>query len=69
MSLQSLAEKLNNQFKTLTDMFEVLGLDIKYVVMGEPERKLYQSYLEAKQNKDFAKSDEIRNELIQRGIM
>ena len=62
-------EKLNNQFKTLTDMFEVLGLDIKYVVMGEPERKLYQSYLEAKQNKDFAKSDEIRNELIQRGIM
>ena len=50
-------------------MFEVLGLDIKYVIMGEPERKLYQSYLEAKQNKDFAKSDEIRNELIQRGIM
>ena len=62
-------EKLNNQFKTLTDMFEVLGLDIKYVVMGDDERKLYQSYLEAKQNKDFAKSDEIRNELIKRGIM
>ena len=62
-------EKLNNQFKTLTDMFEVLGLDIKYVVMGDEERKFYQSYLEAKQNKDFAKSDEIRNELIKRGIM
>ena len=62
-------EKLNNQFKTLTDMFEVLGLDIHYVVMGEPERKLYQDYLEAKLNKDFVKSDEIRNELINLGIM
>lgn len=62
-------EKLNNQFKTLTDMFYVLGLDIPYVKLNEEDLKLYRSYLEAKQNKDFAKSDEIRNTLIAKGIM
>ena len=62
-------EKLNNQFKTLTDMFYVLGLDIPYVKLNEEDLKLYRSYIEAKQNKDFAKSDEIRNTLIAKGIM
>ena len=61
--------KLNNQFKTLTDMFYVLGLNIEYVKLGDEERALYNEYLAAKQEKNFAKSDEIRQKLIAKGIM
>lgn len=61
--------KLNNQFKTLTDMFNVLGLNIEYVKLGDEERRLYNDYLAAKQEKNFAKSDEIRQILISKGIM
>ncbi len=61
--------KLNNQFKTLTDMFYVLGLNIEYVKMGVEDKNLYNQYLAAKQEKNFAKSDEIRQILIQKGIM
>ena len=61
--------KLNNQFKTLTDMFNVLGLNIEYVKLGDEERALYNDYLAAKQEKNFAKSDEIRQILIGKGIM
>ena len=61
--------KLNNQFKTLTDMFNVLGLNIEYVKLGDEERALYNEYLAAKQEKNFAKSDEIRQKLIAKGIM
>ena len=60
---------LNDYFKTLTDMFYVLGLDITYRVLSDEDKKLYQEYLTAKENKDFAKSDEIRNELIERHIL
>ena len=61
--------KLNNQFKTLTDMFYILGLNIGYVKMGVEERNLYNQYLAAKQEKNFAKSDEIRQTLISKGLM
>ena len=61
--------KLNDQFKTLTDMFNVLGLNIEYVKLGDEERALYNDYLAAKQEKNFAKSDEIRQILISKGIM
>ncbi len=61
--------KLNNQFKTLTDMFKVLGLNIEYVKLGDEDKALYQQYLAAKQDKNFAKSDEIRQLLMSKGIM
>ena len=61
--------KLNNQFKTLTDMFYVLGLNIEYVKLSDDDRTLYNQYLEAKQEKNFAKSDEIRQILMEKGIM
>ena len=60
---------LNNQFKTLTDMFYVLGLDINYVKFDDNISRLYQDYLQSKENKDFAKSDEIRKALIEKGVM
>ena len=60
---------LNDYFATLRDMLYVLGLDIKYTELSEEDKKLYNEYMTAKQNKDFAKSDEIRNELIARKIL
>ena len=60
---------LNNQFKTLTDMFYVLGLDITYVKFDDNISALYKEYLESKENKDFAKSDEIRKLLVEKGVM
>ena len=60
---------LNDQFKTLTDMFFVLGLDIKFVKFDEEISSLYKDYLLSKENKDFAKSDEIRKVLIEKGVM
>ena len=60
---------LNNLFKTLTDMFYVLGLDITYVKFDDNISSLYREYLQSKENKDFAKSDEIRKVLIEKGVM
>ena len=61
--------KLNDLFKTLNDMFLILGLDIPYVKMDENDKNLYQKYVKSKEIKDFATSDELRNELIKKGIM
>ena len=60
---------LNNLFKTLTDMFYVLGLDIKFTKFDNDISHLYEEYLKSKENKDFAKSDEIRKLLIEKGVM
>ena len=62
-------DKIGNLFKTLLDMFYVLGLDIRYVKMTEEDKKLYQNYTISKENKDFESSDKYRNLLIERGIM
>lgn len=61
--------KLNDLFKTLTDMFHVLGLDIEYTKMTDEDLKLYHDYLDAKAQQDYAKSDEIRQILLQKNIM
>ena len=62
-------EKLLNLFKSINDMFYVLGLDIPYVKMSESDKNLYQNYLKSKENKDFELSDKLREELIAKGIM
>ena len=61
--------KLNDLFKTLQDMFMILGLDIKYVKLNEEDKKLYQKYIISKENKDYEASDMYRKELIEKGIM
>lgn len=61
--------KAGDLFKTLQDMFYVLGLNINYVKLSEEDLSLYREYMNAKANKDFVKSDEIRKTLIERGIL
>lgn len=62
-------DKLLNNFKTLTDMFYCVGLDIKYVELSDEDKALYKEYNLSKENKDFARSDELRKVLIEKGIM
>ena len=62
-------DKLLNNFKTLTDMFYCLGLDIKYVELSDEDKALYKEYNLSKENKDFARSDELRKVLIEKGII
>lgn len=68
-SKESDYNKLLDLFKSINDMFYVLGLDIPYVKMDENDKKLYQNYLKSKENKDFDLSDKLRQELIEKGIM
>ena len=61
--------KLNDYFKSILDMLDVLGLDISYKVLSEEDKKLVCDYNTAKMNKDFELSDKIREELIKKNIL
>ena len=60
---------LSDYFKTLSDMLSILGLNIEYITLSDEDKALYNEYLEAKSNRDFAKSDEIRKSLIEKKIL
>jgi len=60
--------ELASRFFTLRTMFNILGLDIPFPRMSEDDNRLYERYYEARGNHDFALSDEIRKELMKRGI-
>ena len=62
-------EELGKIFKTLQDMFYVLGLDITFRVLTDEDKDLLAQYQAYKQDKNFEKSDEIRQVLINKGIM
>ena len=62
-------DKLNNLFKTLNDMYYMLGLDVPYVIMEDEDLENYAKYMESKANKDFDLSDKYRQLLIEKGIM
>jgi cysteinyl-tRNA synthetase len=47
---------------------EVLGIVLEIPHLSEDDRVLYQAYFDAKGRKDYAKSDELRNQLIAKGI-
>ena len=62
-------ERLGNISMTLKDMFWILGLDIERRVLTEDELNLYRAYLNFKKEKNFEKSDELRDRLVESGIL
>lgn len=62
-------ESLSASFSRLSQYFYVLGLSFSYPKLGEEEKALYQRYLQAKANKDFATSDQLRDVLKEKGIL
>ena len=50
-------------------MLKVLGIDVKPVVLSEEDRELFAGWNAAKAEKDFAKADEFRAKLMERGLL
>lgn len=59
---------LSLSYGRIRDYLDTLGIRIKPVVLQGEDKALYIAYDEAKKNKDFATSDQIRQQLIDRGL-
>lgn len=55
--------------KTIKDMLFVLGIYFENVVLTSEDRQLYQTWQQKKAQKQFAEADELRQQLIQKGLM
>ncbi len=55
---------IQNDFACLKDMLNILGLKLDYPILNDELKNIYNAYLEAKKEKNFAKSDELRKILI-----
>ena len=60
---------LKEDFYVIKDIAYILGLHFEPFKFDNESTELYNAYLEAKSNKDFAKSDEIRAKLIAKNIL
>ena len=60
--------KLKEALARLLDDVDVLGIRVSVPHLSEDDKRLYGEYNDAKAAKDFAKSDEIRQQLIERGV-
>ena len=56
-------------FNTINYMLDLIGIKKYEKKLSEDEKKSYKLWLNTKANKDFAKADEIRKELIDKGIL
>lgn len=61
--------KLEELYHTFSDMLYILGLSLEYKVLSKEDIKLYNEYLDAKNNKNFELSDSLRKVLIQKEIL
>ena len=50
-------------------MLNILGIEVEKPVVTDDDRKLFATWNEAKKAKDFAKADEARKELMDRGLL
>lgn len=57
------------EYQTLLKMTDVIGFVYHPRQLSEDELKLYQNWLAAKENKNFAVADKLRLELIDKGII
>ena len=57
------------KFNTLTEILDVFGITFDYHKLSEDDRKVYNLWQEARNNKDFEKADLYRKELTERGIL
>ena len=60
---------LGEAFANVRDYLDVLGIRVKETPLNEEDKSLYRAYVAAKKEKDFAKSDELRAKLIEKGIL
>lgn len=62
-------EKISKLFNTANYMLDLIGMYKYEKRLTSEEKELYTAWLNAKEVKDFSKADEIRNILVEKGIM
>ena len=62
-------EEILDIFYSIRNILDILGLKFDIKNFNEEEKSLYNEYLEAKNNKDFEKSDKLREKLIELNIL
>lgn len=60
---------LKEDFYAITKISSILGLHFTPRKLSDEDLSIYKEYLLAKENKDFAKSDELRKVLIEKNIL
>ena len=60
---------LSDLFATISKLLDILGLRIELKKITDEDVKLVDAYNEARANKDFAKSDELRPLLMEKGLL
>ena len=60
---------LKEDFYAITKISYILGLHFIPSKLSDDDLSIYKEYLLAKENKDFAKSDELRKTLIEKNIL
>ena len=61
--------RLADLVATISELYDILGLRFNLPVIGDEERKLLADFNLARKNKDYAKSDELRPILMQKGLL
>ena len=62
-------QKLLEIFANIRDMLNIFGIQLPYPELTNEDIELYKQYLSLKQEKRFAESDVIRDQLIQKNIL
>jgi len=61
--------QLKYAYMTLQNMMYILGFDLPSKRLSNQERELLQGWETARQEKDFAKADELRGKLVELGVL
>lgn len=60
---------LNELYRAIKYMIEILGLEVKTKAMNSKDREIYQNWQNARKNKDYELADTLRTELVSRGFL
>ena len=61
--------KVASLVNTLEKMMYVLGIKLDHITLSDADKATYQKWQDAKKEKDFAKADEYRTILQDKGIL
>ena len=61
--------QVSSYYNSIRKMLNVLGIDVKPVVLTDQEKELFEKYNSAKAVKDFQLADQYRQQLIDKNLM
>ena len=60
---------VSSYYNSIRKMLDVLGIDIKPVVLSDQDKELFEKYNSAKAEKNFDLADQYRQQLIDKNLM